>query len=43
LDDFEEKRSQISKKPKGFDGEDTKSPEETLVAASEGVEKKNKS
>jgi hypothetical protein len=40
LDDSEEKRSQISKKPKGFGGEDPKSPEEPLVTASEGVEEK---
>jgi hypothetical protein len=40
LDLSEEKRSQISKKPKGFGGEDPKSPEEPLVAASEGVEEK---
>jgi hypothetical protein len=40
LDDSEEKRSQISKKPKVFGGEDPKSPEEHLVAASEGVEDK---
>jgi hypothetical protein len=40
LDDSEEKRSQISKKLKGFGGEDPKSPEEPLVTASEGVEEK---
>jgi hypothetical protein len=42
LDDSEEKKSQITKKPKGFGGEDPKSPEEPLVAASEGVEEKTR-
>jgi hypothetical protein len=40
FDDSEEKGSQISKKPKGFGGEDPKSPREPLVAASDGVEEK---
>jgi hypothetical protein len=40
FDDSKEKGSQISKKPKGFGGEDPKSPREPLGAASDGVEEK---
>ncbi len=36
----EEKGSQISKKPKGFGGEDPKLPREPLTAARDGVEEK---
>jgi hypothetical protein len=42
FDDPEEKGSQIFKKPKGFGGEDPKSPREPLVAASDGVEEKKR-
>jgi hypothetical protein len=38
--DPEGKGSQISKKSKGFGGEDPKSPREPLVAARDGVEEK---
>jgi hypothetical protein len=38
--DPEGKGSQISKKSKGFGGEDLKSPREPLVAARDGVEEK---
>ncbi len=41
FEDPEGKGSQISKKPKGFGGEDPKSPREPLAAASDGVEEKN--
>jgi hypothetical protein len=41
FDDLEEKGSQISKKLKGFSGEDPKSPREPLAATSDGVEEKN--
>jgi hypothetical protein len=40
FEDPEGKGSQISKKPKGFGGEDPKSPREPLTAASDGVEEK---
>jgi hypothetical protein len=40
FEDPEGKRSQISKKPKGFGGEDPKSPREPLAAARDGVEEK---
>jgi hypothetical protein len=40
LDDPEEKGSQISKKPKGFNGEDPKSAREPLATASDFVEEK---
>jgi hypothetical protein len=40
FDDPEEKGSQISKKPKGFGGEDSKSPREPLAVASDGVKEK---
>jgi hypothetical protein len=40
FDDPEEKGSQISKKPKGFDGEDPKSFRESLATACDGVKEK---
>jgi hypothetical protein len=40
FEDPEGKGSQISKKLKGFDGEDPKSSREPLAAAREGVEEK---
>jgi hypothetical protein len=40
FEDPEGKGSQISKKPKGFGGEDPKSAREPLAAASDGVEEK---
>jgi hypothetical protein len=40
FEDPEEKGSQISKKSKGFSGEDPKSAREPLAAARDGVEKK---
>jgi hypothetical protein len=40
FEDPEGKGSQISKKSKGFGGEDPKSPREPLVAARDGVEEK---
>jgi hypothetical protein len=41
FEDPEGKGSQISKKSKGFGGEDPKLPRESLAAASDGVEEKN--
>jgi hypothetical protein len=38
FEDPEEMGSQISKKPKGFGGEDPKSPREPLAATRDGVE-----
>jgi hypothetical protein len=43
FEDLERKGSQISKKPKGFSGEDPKSPREPLAAARDGVEEKKQS
>jgi hypothetical protein len=40
FEDPEGKGSQISKKSKGFSGEDPKSPREPLAAARDGVEEK---
>jgi hypothetical protein len=40
FEDPKEKGSQISKKPKGFNGEDLKSPREPLATARDGVEEK---
>jgi hypothetical protein len=40
FEDPEGKGSQISKKPKGFGGEDPKSPREPLATARAGVEEK---
>jgi hypothetical protein len=40
FEDLEGKGSQISKKPKGFSGEDPKSPREPLAAARVEVEEK---
>jgi hypothetical protein len=42
FEDPEGKGSQISKKLKGFDGEDPKSSREPLAAAREGVEEKKR-
>jgi hypothetical protein len=42
FEDPEEKGSHISKKPKGFSGEDPKSPREPLTAARDGVEEEKK-
>jgi hypothetical protein len=42
FEDPEGKGSQISKKPKGFGGEDPKSPREPLAAARDGVEEKKR-
>jgi hypothetical protein len=41
FEDPERKGSQISKKSKGFGGENPKLPRESLAAASDGVEEKN--
>jgi hypothetical protein len=41
FEDPEGKGSQISKKSKGFGGENPKLPRESLAAASDGVEEKN--
>jgi hypothetical protein len=40
FEDPDEKGSQISKKPKGFGGEDPKLPIEPLAATRDGVEEK---
>jgi hypothetical protein len=40
FEDPEEEGSQISKKRKGFGGEDPKSPREPLATARDGVEEK---
>jgi hypothetical protein len=40
--DPEEKRSRISKKTKGFGGEDPKSPKESLTVARDEVEEKKR-
>jgi hypothetical protein len=40
FEDSEEKGSQISKKPKGFGGQDPKSPRKPLTNARDGVEEK---
>jgi hypothetical protein len=42
FEDPEEKGSQISKKLKGFSGEDPTSPREPLATARDGVEEKNR-
>jgi hypothetical protein len=43
FEDLERKGSQIFKKPKGFSGENPKSPREPLAAARDGVEEKKQS
>jgi hypothetical protein len=42
FEDPKEKGSQISKKPKGFGGEDPKLPRELLAAARDGVKEKKR-
>jgi hypothetical protein len=42
FEETEEKGSQISKNPKGFGGEDPKSPREPLAATRDGVEEKKR-